>query len=662
MSLDPPDLSNDEKDFIERIRDEASQVKECFARFSFHAIASRPKNRIIAITRSHLRNRRYPMKSTANSKRVVMFALVVTVSAAIVGLIASGTPVGAAAFTVTNLNDSGPGSLRQAILDANASPGGDTIGIVAGLSGAITLTSGQLTISDDLTLTGPGESVLAVSGNNASRVFEIALGVNVTISDLTIRDGMVSGISGGGIRTRGRLNLDRCTLSNNSAFQGGAIFNESLTLTITNVTISGNTASHAGGGICNDTGFTAITSSTLTSNHAQLGGGFANVFSIAAITNSTISDNSANSDGGGILNDGAQLTVTGTTISGNTAKGLFGRGGGIDNHLASSLTITESTISNNTARDGGGISSSNFSELTITSSTISVNSGSQGGGILNSDRSTLTVTNSAISGNSASPFQGGGIRTSGSAVSISSSTITGNSAPPNQFGSAGGIYNVTNVVTVKNSIVANNANGDCFTTTIGSIVGLGINFSTDGSCPGFTQVTPAQLNLGPLGNNGGTTQTHALLTGSVAIDTVTDCTDVAGNRVTKDQRGVMRPIDGNCDGIAQCDVGGYEAPLCTTSTFNVCLQDDSNASILFLGNAQTGAYLFCCGGTMLTGIAQVTLRGSTATFQHYSTDRRVLARADGGVFRGSAALQSPPGTTICTITERDTRNNSCVCQ
>lgn len=114
------------------------------------------------------------------------------------------------------------------------------------------------------------------------------------------------------------------------------------------------------------------------------------------------------------------------------------------------------------------------------------------------------------------------------------------------------------------------------------------------------------------------------------------------------------------------DASGNTATCSFTVTvnvgFNVCLRDDSNPNTVFLGNSVTGAYRFCCGGATFTGIAQVTKRGNIATFQQNGPDRRVFATTDGGVFKGSASLQSPPGTTRCTIADRDTRNNSCVCQ
>ena len=95
--------------------------------------------------------------------------------------------------------------------------------------------------------------------------------------------------------------------------------------------------------------------------------------------------------------------------------------------------------------------------------------------------------------------------------------------------------------------------------------------------------------------------------------------------------------------------------------FDVCLQDDSNPAVVFLGNSVTGDYRFCCNGTVFSGRATAYKKGSSVTFEHNPADRRVLARYEGSVFKGTAAVQSPPGSIRCTITDRDTRNNTCQC-
>jgi CSLREA domain-containing protein len=257
---------------------------------------------------------------------------------------------------------------------------------------------------------------------------------------------------------------------------------------------------------------------------------------------------SNNRDGGGIASEGT-LTLTGSTISGNSASG---DGGGILG--GGTMTITNSTFSGNSASKlGGGISSLGFSTvMTITNSTFSGNSTSQlGGGIANGG--TMTIINSTFSGNSTSSA-GGGIWNNGT-MTVTNSTISGNSAI---FGVGGGIFN-DGTVNIKNSIVGNNTPGaDCVNNS-GTFNASGANFATDGSCPGFTQVTSAQLNLGSLQVNvPGTTATHALLSGSVAIDAAPDCTLVDGaTPVTEDQRGVARPQG------AACDVGAYEAVVVT---------------------------------------------------------------------------------------------------
>jgi hypothetical protein len=202
-------------------------------------------------------------------------------------------------FSVSNWADSGIGSLRQAIQDANVHPGADDISFTAipsAQGSTITLTSGQLTISGDLTINGPGAKFLTVSGNRASRVFEIAASATASISGLTIADGTASAASpsGGGLLNRG-------------------------TLTLTDSTVRGNLAlSGSGGGLAN--------------------------LRTATVNSSTFSGNKANVSGSGLSNSG-RLTLTDSTVSGNTIADAYGYGA-IGNQ--GTLAVTSSTIWGNT--------------------------------------------------------------------------------------------------------------------------------------------------------------------------------------------------------------------------------------------------------------------------------------------------------------------------
>jgi len=99
----------------------------------------------------------------------------------------------------------------------------------------------------------------------------------------------------------------------------------------------------------------------------------------------------------------------------------------------------------------------------------------------------------------------------------------------------------------------------------------------------------------------------------------------------------------------------------TVKLFDSCLQDDSSAGSVVLFNSTTGDYQFCCGATKMTGTGKITKKGSLITLEHVATDRRVLIKLDGSAKAGTASLQAPPGRVVCTITDKNTTNNTCVC-
>jgi hypothetical protein len=279
-----------------------------------------------------------------------------------------------------------------------------------------------------------------------------------------------------------------------------------------------------------------------------------------------IGSDDANRVGGGIFNNGS-LTITNTIVRENgdiISQPASGSAGGIFNNGIATLQITNSTIANNKARLGGGIN--NIGTLTIESSTLNGNQATinNGGAILNTG--TLTLTNSTVSGNSARGT-GGGITNSGTAT-LTSSTVTNNTSSTNPANPGGGGIqnNAQGTLNLFNTIVAGNAasspstNVDVnnFGTITGSynLIGKGAQGLTNGENGNQvgTNDNPIDPKLGALANNGGSTQTHALLPDSPAID--------KGNAAGTDQRGSARMVDfasvPNAAGGNGADIGAYE--------------------------------------------------------------------------------------------------------
>ena len=255
----------------------------------------------------------------------------------LISVCALTTAAPATTLIVSNTNDSGSGSLRQALAIAND---GDTID-ARGISGAISLISGELLVNKSVTINGAGADVLAVDGNAADRVFFITSGETVTIFGFTIRNGH-AGNAGGGIDNEdgSTVTITNCTISGNTAGLGGGMFNGGP-LTIGSTTISDNSAANGGGIYNSGGGTTTITNSTVSGNTAGSGGGIFNI-GMLAITSSTLSNNSA-SLGGGVFNN--ETFQIGDTILNMGASGA---------NIANFGTVM-SLGYNLSSDDGGGV-------------------------------------------------------------------------------------------------------------------------------------------------------------------------------------------------------------------------------------------------------------------------------------------------------------------
>jgi predicted outer membrane repeat protein len=515
-------------------------------------------------------------------------------------------------------------ALIAAIRTANGSSEANTLNLAAGCTYTLTAVdndtdgpNGLPSIRGEMTINANGATIQRsdAPGTSPFRIFYVAWDSELTLYQLTLRNGDPGALNGGGIYNRGDVTLNGSTLSGNT---GSAIQGLLGTLILTDTVISDNGAGigsyggtaildgstvsgNKGAGIHVVEGGVTLTGSTVSDN---TGAGIHVTESELSIADSTIRDNR----GSGIVGDSAAISLNHSTVTGNQVDGN-GAGIASSSDTGSEVILTDSTVSGNVAGgDGAGIWVQGHVGLTLVRSTVRENvcAGSGGGifsdesvvvltdsriqdnlgsGLYNAGR--MTVTGSTISGNEAAQGMGGGIEHRGGTLSLTNSTVSGNTATMaggglyseshgpislssstvsnNQAADGGGIYSHGPVRLLSTIVAGQLAGGDC--NGPGMFVSQGYNLDSDGSCTSARRsddFTAADPLLGPLQDNGGPTETHALLPGSPAIDASGEiqCKDADADDdipcSVPDQRGVSRPQDGDGNGRVGFDIGAYE--------------------------------------------------------------------------------------------------------
>jgi len=423
-------------------------------------------------------------------------------------LIAGGAFAGT--FTVTNTNATGPGSLADAISQANAVSGPHTINI--SVTGSVSVTT-PLVLTQSMTINGPVATppTFALDGGNTSRLIQVspsAAGA-MTLNFVTLTHGHVDSVKGGAIDLPSgkTLNINNCLVTANTTtgtsssdilFAAGGAVSAAGTLNIQTSTFSDNTATAPGGAIYAAPSATiSIASSVFSGNQATTFAGamYCDSTTMVTITNTTFFANQSGSGGAGAVGfTNSKAVISGSTFMNNTT---LGAGGALvtNARAGASIGIENSTFSGNTA---------NFA------------------GAFYAQAGTTDLRNVTITANTVHLFGGG-------------------------FNNPGG-----SIVAMRNTIVAGNNGVSSGPDCSGPVVSSGYNLIGNAiGCTGLisTDLTGSSPALGPLSINGGPTLTHVPLASSAAFEggTPSGCLGLNGSALTVDQRGQSRPFGPRCD-------------------------------------------------------------------------------------------------------------------
>jgi len=523
------------------------------------------------------------MKSQTKWIILLIFSCLIFLLSACEFELPTPTPICVPTYDVTKPDDTDDGvcspgdcSLREAVANANACPGNQTINLPA--DGYILTISGDdengnktgdLDVTDDLVIVGTGAP--SINGN-IERAFQVHNGVTATFEGIWLTDG--DAIYGGGLVNEGFLTLNNFTCNYNNVSippggmgeaMGGCIFNTS-DLTINNGHFLGNTAGY-GGAIYNlDNATALIENSSFYGNEAEFNGGalWNGVDAEFTINNSTLELNESGIDGGGVWNHG-DFYGDGVVLEDNHA---IDRGGAIYVWMDTFTQFNNSWLTGNSAHWGGGLNNNNgmvhFYESGITNNTAT---GPVGGGIYNNGpvpTGGLLLKNVTVSNNTAlGGVGGGGIYNTGN-FDFRFITISGNDPEGLRIDTGAEIK-------IRSSILADNPGGNCSGIAPDS---LDYNLSGDTSCilTGPHDLTDTDPLLEPLGFHGSTAPSHPLGLGSPGIDS-----GVPDLCIANDQNYISRP-----QGIL-CDRGAFEvaSPSSSGSSISGWTYIDANRNDVF---------------------------------------------------------------------------------